>query len=107
MMLEASGYHVLEADDGASALNAASHTPSAVVTVIRMPGTVSAADVCCYFHQRGIPVIALTGLAHESEEVQRVQEHCAKVLTKPLSPETFLEELRRVIAAEQRADGVS
>ena len=103
MLLEASGYEVAEADDGAAALrDAATSMPSAVVTDIRMPGTVSAPDVCRYFNERGVPVVALTGFAEDSEEVKQVAQDCAKVLIKPVMPDVLRQELGRVLQAANR-----
>jgi CheY-like chemotaxis protein len=98
MLLEGSGYEVSEAGNGAAALrDAATAMPSAVITDIAMPGTVSAADVCRYFNEHGVPVIALTGFTNDSEEVKQVERDCAKVLIKPLMPDVLCQELARVL----------
>jgi CheY-like chemotaxis protein len=69
-----SGFSVWEADDGAAALarTAAGLLPSVVVTDLRMPGRVSASELCRRFTERGVPVIALTGLGPgpELDEMQ-------------------------------------
>ena len=98
MLLEGYGYEVREADNGAAAIrDAATSMPCAVITDIVMPGTVSAADVCRYFNERGVPVIALTGFAEDSEEVKQVERDCAKVLIKPVIPDALCQELRRLL----------
>lgn len=103
MLLEASGYEVREADNATVAIrDAARSMPSAVVTDIGMPGTVSAADVCRYFNERGIPVIALTGFTEDSEEVKQIERDCAKVLIKPVVPDVLFQELRRVLESGNR-----
>jgi DNA-binding response OmpR family regulator len=71
--------------------------PSAVVTDIGMRGTVSATDVCRYFNERGVPVIALTGFTEDSVEVKQVERDCAKVSIKPLMPDVLCQELARVL----------
>jgi CheY-like chemotaxis protein len=56
MLLEGSGYEVREAVNGSAALrDAATSMPSAVITDIEMPGTVSAAAVCRSDHHGSNP----------------------------------------------------
>ena len=104
MALEDAHYEVADAKDAESALAmASSRMPSVVVTDIRMPGRVSAVALCRYFSERGVPVVALTGLTQESAEVQQIQPHCARVLLKPVIPETLREALVGVLRAAAAA----
>ncbi len=59
--------------DGTAALEtAALQQPSVVVTDIRMPGPISALDVCRHFHTHAVPDIIMTGLTAHDPDVQEV-----------------------------------
>lgn len=110
LLLSACGYRVQEAADGEEALATLGETPAVVITDVRMPGLMTAADVCRHFHQVSVPVIVMTGLWGASPEVKELQESgCASVLMKPALPDAVLAEIERVLAqtnhlARQRED---
>jgi CheY-like chemotaxis protein len=99
LTLADNGFEVLQAADGVEALAiTAERLPAVAVTDLRMPGAISAADVCRQFRSLDVPVIALTGLGpgEEHEAVRRAG--CAAVLMKPLSPDQLIAEITRVLA---------
>ena len=103
LCLGAVGYRVQQAQDGAAALErAALEQPAIVVTDIRMPGPVSAVDVCRHFHARGVPVIVITGLHAQGPDVHDVlQTGCGTVMIKPVTPTALCDEVRRVLELQR------
>jgi two-component system cell cycle response regulator DivK len=97
-ILSLSGFSVWEAEDGAAALAkaVAGLLPSVVVTDLRMPG-LSASELCRRFAERGVPVVALTGVGpgHEHEEMRAAG--CAAIIIKPVTPDKLIEEVRRIL----------
>jgi DNA-binding NtrC family response regulator len=101
MALESYGYAVAEAAHAEAALAAASvRLPGAVISDVRMPGDVSVEDLCDYFHERRVPVIAITGLPEGDAEVRRIRDRCVSVMIKPVTPDALREELARVFGRE-------
>jgi two-component system response regulator PrrA len=103
-ILSLSGFRVWVAKDGATALAkaAAGHLPSVVVTDLRMPG-VSASYLCRRFTERGVPVVALTGIGpgHEHDEMRGAG--CAAILVKPLRLDSLVAEVKRVLGRAEAA----
>jgi CheY-like chemotaxis protein len=98
LMLADSGFEVLQAQDGVEALAlAAVHLPAVAVTDLRMPGDISAADLCRQFRDLGVPVIALTGVGPGKEHDDMRRAGCAAVLMKPLAPEMLVTEIIGVL----------
>ena len=98
LKLTHSGFEVLQAEDGVEALAlAAALLPSVAVTDLRMPGDVSAAEVCRHLRERDVPVIALTGVPPGDEHEDMWRAGCAVVLMKPLSPEMLITQIRDVL----------
>jgi two-component system CheB/CheR fusion protein len=100
-----SGFTVWEAEDGAAALDKAAvgPLPSVVVTDLRMPGRVSAADLCRRFTADDVPVIALTGVGPGPEhEAMRVAGCCA-ILVKPVRLDTLVAAVKRVLGRGESA----
>lgn len=98
MMLTSCGFEVLPAEDGVEALAlAAGRLPAVAVTDLRMPGAISAVDVCRQFHDLNVPVIALTGLGPGEEHDAVRRAGCTTVLMKPLSPDQLVLEIRRLL----------
>jgi CheY-like chemotaxis protein len=98
LMLASCGFEVVQAQDGVEALAlAADRVPAVAVTDLRMPGEVSAADVCRHFGQLHVPVIAVTGVVpgHEHDTMRRAG--CASVMMKPLAPDRLVSEITRVL----------
>lgn len=97
-MLAVSGFEVLQAENvvGALAL-VAGRLPAVAVTDLRMPGDVTAAELCRQFRELGVPVIALTGVAPGEEHEAMRRAGCARILMKPLSPDHLITEITRLL----------
>jgi two-component system, chemotaxis family, chemotaxis protein CheY len=102
LMLADSGFEVLQAEDGVEALAlAAVRLPAVAVTDLRMPGTVSAVDLCRQFRDLAVPVIALTGVGPGDEHDAMRHAGCAEILMKPLSPDELIAAITRVLAPDR------
>ena len=98
LILASSGFKVVQAQDGVEALAlAADRLPDLAVTDLRMPGDVSAADLCRHFGELDVPVIALTGVGPGEEHDAMRRAGCASVMMKPLAPDRLLSEINRVL----------
>ncbi len=97
--LRQSGFSVVQAVDGFSALALAASgpLPSIVVTDVRMPGPVSAAALCQEFQKQGVPVVVLTGLIPGREHAEMKAAGCPVILMKPLSPDDLIAEVLRLL----------
>lgn len=99
LMLSMSGFAVAEAENGAEALaRADEQLPSVVVTDLRMPGEVSALDLCHRLRERGVPVIVLTGVGPGDQHDEVRAAGCAVVLMKPVTPSELVAELHRILS---------
>src|SRR5688500_17255434 len=97
-LLASSGFEVLQAEDAVEALALATvRLPAVVVTDLRMPGHVSAAELCRQFRARGVPVIALTGVGPGEEHDAMRLAGCAAILMKPLLPDQLVPEIARLL----------
>jgi CheY-like chemotaxis protein len=98
-VLRQSGFSVLEAVDGSSALALAAAGPlsSIVVTDVRMPGPISAAAQCQQFQKQGVPVVVLTGLLPGREHAEMKAAGCPVILMKPLAPDDLIAEVLRLL----------
>jgi len=98
-ILENSGYHVLQAQDGHSAIELNrrySSTLDLVLCDVVMPG-ISGPDVVqkLKMERQGVKIIYVTGYAEEP--TLRQAELGAHVLSKPFTPETLLRVVRQVL----------
>ena len=101
VMLANSGFEVLQAEDGVEALAlAAERRPTVAVTDLRMPGPITAVDLCRQLRELNVPVIALTGLDPGAEHDAMRKAGCAVVLMKPLIPDQLVAEIRGVLASD-------
>lgn len=97
-MLAGSGFDVVAADNAATALaQASSRPPSAVITDMWMPGSVTALDLCRHFTALGIPVVVLTGVGPGHEHAAAREAGCASLVMKPFGPDALVTEIRRII----------
>jgi CheY-like chemotaxis protein len=96
-LLGLSGYKVAEGQGGASAVvQLSDHLPSVVVTDVRMPGSVSAVELCRRYRDLHVPVIVLTGVAPGREHQEAQAARCASVRLKPVTPDQLVAEVQRV-----------
>lgn len=96
--LEASGYVVLAAQDGRTAVDlAASDEPDLVVLDIKMPGW-NGYEVCQRIREFStVPIIMLTALAQDTDKVKGLDIGADDYVTKPFGIEEFLARIRAVL----------
>ena len=106
--LEASGYEVLAARDGQTAIElAADEEPDLIVLDIRMPG-LDGFEACRRIREfSAVPIIMLTGLAKDADKVKGLQIGADDYVTKPFSADELLARvqavLRRAELSERKA----
>lgn len=103
--LMATGFAVIEAVDGADAIvSATGHLPDVVVTDMRMPGSVTAVDLCRYFIPRGVRVMVVSGVGpgHEQDDVRAAG--CSDIAMKPLPPDVLCARVGQLVAGTRLED---
>ena len=100
--LEVSGYEVLAARDGATAIElAVTEEPDLIILDIRMPG-MDGYEVCRRIREFSkVPIIMLTALAEDADKVKGLDTGADDYVTKPFSADELL---ARVRAALRRAE---
>ena len=100
-ILTGAGYRVLEAADGAAAVDLVRRErPGLVLMDVTMPGTSGWNAVRTLkedpttFH---VPIIVVTGLASGWDRDASLASGCDEYLAKPVSPLRLLEEVRRFL----------
>ena len=94
-------FEVLEALDGPAALETAlRETPDIVVTELTVP-KLSGLDLLRALRAddrtRDTCIIVLTAVSFESERTRAVQAGCQLFLSKPVEPQTLVEQIRRFL----------
>jgi two-component system, cell cycle response regulator DivK len=101
-ILESAGYRVLEAGDGAEAVDVARRTlPDLVLMDVTMPGTSGWNAVRTLKEgtdTHHIPIIVVTGLASTWDRDASLAAGCDEYLAKPVPPIRLLEEVRKFVA---------
>jgi CheY-like chemotaxis protein len=105
--LEASGFEVVHAYNGADAVTRArDHRPHAVVLDVRLPD-MTGWEVCAALkadpRTEHIPIIILTAAARASLPQQAVAAGCASYLLKPCFPDELTRVVREVITPHLQA----
>src|SRR5215475_1180094 len=100
-LLDAHGYHTLQARSGIEALKIArERRPDLILMDIQLP-EVSGLEVTRWLKDdeelREIPVVAVTAFAMKGDEQRIRQGGCEAYLSKPISVGTFLETVRRYL----------
>ena len=101
-ILNGAGYRVLEAGDGAQAVEVAQRElPNLVLMDVTMPGTsgwnaVRTLKEGTTTHH--IPIIVVTGLASTWDRDASLAAGCDEYLAKPVPPIRLLEEVRKFVA---------
>ena len=100
-LLTGVGYRVLEAADGAEAVEIARKTkPGLVLMDVTMPGT-SGWNAVRTLKQDPethlIPIIVVTGLASAWDRDASIASGCDEYLAKPVQPVRLLEEVRKFL----------
>lgn len=95
------GYRVLEAADGAEAVEVARRThPGLVLMDVTMPGMSGWNAVRTLKEDsqtRDIPIIVVTGLANAWDRDASLASGCDEYLAKPVQPVRLLEEVRKFL----------
>ena len=101
-LLQIEGYEVVEATDGAQAIDfAISSKPDIILMDLSLPiidGLSAAKQIKENASMRNVPIIALS--AHEKDEVQRMltMAGCADFITKPVDLPALLEMLSKYLS---------
>jgi len=100
-LLTGVGYRVLEAQDGAEAVEIARQSrPGLVLMDVTMPGT-SGWNAVRTLKQdpdtHMIPIIVVTGLANSWDRDASIASGCDEYLAKPVQPVRLLEEVRKFL----------
>lgn len=99
IFLELSGYRVMSARDGDTALALAlSEHPQLVVTDFMLPGTMTGADLCRSLKQHEstahVPALVVTGSTRRADAEEALGAGCADIRVKPYLPDALLEDIR-------------
>jgi two-component system cell cycle response regulator DivK len=101
-LLETNGYEVSEAADGAEAFQrACSETPSLILMDIRMPradGFATLARLRAHPGTTGIPVVAVTAFAMDSDRQQAQAAGFDAYVSKPVDFQLLIRTIRRLLA---------
>lgn len=103
-ILEHSGFRVLEARDGLEGIQAVRESlPDLVLMDISIPHVngwdatrILKADPAT----AGVPIVALTAHAFETDRALAVEVGCAGYLVKPIEPRQVVAEVRRLLGVE-------
>jgi DNA-binding response OmpR family regulator len=100
--LEKNGFRVITAGDGPSALAVARRArPDLVVLDLLLPG-MDGREVCRLLRQdSGVPVIMLTALSEESDQVAGLELGADDYITKPFSPRALVARVRALLRRSQ------
>ena len=101
--LELRGFHVFTVASGTSALaEAGSDTPDIIVTDYTLPamdGLVLAERLKASPSTAGVPIVLLSGHSLDPADVDRAQRLCARVLLKPVLPDTLADVITVLVDA--------
>ena len=101
--LERAGYHVIDARDGATALQVARRDKPDLIVLDLMLPAVDGLDVCRRLRREsGIPIIMLTARVEEVDRIVGLELGADDYVTKPFSPRELV---ARVGATLRRAKG--
>lgn len=96
--LEKSGYHVLSAADGVTALAAARHDhPDLIVLDLNLP-QMDGLDICRALRRESdVPIIMLTARVEETDRLIGLELGADDYITKPFSPRELVARVRAVM----------
>ena len=100
--LEKNGFRVISAGNGADALGLARRErPDLVVLDLMLPG-MDGREVCrALRRESAVPIIMLTALAEESDQVAGLELGADDYVTKPFSPRTLVARVRALLRRAQ------
>ena len=106
-MLEAVGYHIIEAQDGMSGIDAAIlHQPDIILMDMNLPdmdGLAVTAELRKLPQFANTPVIALTANAMHGDRERFTTGGCDAYLAKPISRNELINAINRFMLARQTA----
>lgn len=95
------GYDVVEAPNGLEGvLKAESHHPDLIIMDLSLPvmdGIEATRRIRSNPHTSGIPVLAVTAHARESDRDNAIRAGCNDYLAKPVEPRRLVEQVERII----------
>ncbi|MFQ6122839.1 MAG: response regulator [Dehalococcoidales bacterium] len=105
MTLRPYGYTLLEAKDGAEALEiAVSNKPDLIIMDIQLP-KVSGLEVTRMLRQmpafNHVPIIAVTAYAMKGDKEKFIETGCDAYLSKPINPRELPEMVKEMLAGRQ------
>lgn len=108
VILEHTGYAVIEAKDGEEALRAArEEQPDMILMDLSIP-KMSGLEVTRILKSesatRRVPIVALTAFAMASDRLKAEEAGCDGYLAKPVEPRAVVEEVKRQLSRIGRAD---
>jgi DNA-binding response OmpR family regulator len=96
--LEKNGFRVLTAADGQSALSAARREKPDLIILDLMLPILDGREVCRILrHESDIPIIMLTALAEEVDQVTGLEIGADDYITKPFSPRAMIARVRALL----------
>ena len=102
-LLGASGYRMIEAEDGQKAVaSAAEHKPDLILMDIQLPlldGYEATRRIKADPALRAIPIIVVTSYALSGDEAKARAAGCDDYIAKPYSPRALLAKIRRFLPA--------
>ncbi len=105
-LLEAHGYEVLSAEDGAQGIHlAAKMNPALILLDIQLPtmdGYAVARELRKNAGLDSVPVIAVTSYAMTGDRELALESGCTGYIEKPINPETFAKEIEAYIRTDGR-----
>lgn len=103
-MFEKYGFHVLAAKSGAEGVERAiTEKPDLIIMDIQLPdmnGYEATKKIKESDAARDIPVVALTSYAMAGDREKAFAAGCNGYITKPINPETFMEEIKTFLYDE-------
>jgi two-component system cell cycle response regulator DivK len=109
MLLEKTGYRVLQAENAEDGIALArEHIPDLILMDIQLSGTDGLTAIRVLKQDRRtqhIKMIALTAYAMKGDDQRMIESGCDGYIAKPIRYQSFLEEVKRLLALQQSDGG--
>lgn len=106
-LLKKNGFQVADFSDGNSGIEyLKNNQPDCLIVDILLPdinGTEILQIVRSLPHGNNLPIIAATGFAHSNDKEKFIEMGFDSYISKPINTNTFVEDIRNVIAAKKEA----
>ena len=102
MGLTTQGYDVLEASNGKTALDLATHKPDLIILDIQLPhisGLTLASEFKKNAKIKAIPIIAVTAFAMNEDEQKILDAGCEAYIAKPISIKHFIDTVQKYLGS--------